>query len=126
MKVKKEMVGAIVLTSLINILIFMIISIFTRQEESVPEPELEYIIRNERFYMGELKQFFAECAGRESVNYDCLHKKIKEGIPPNYYVHVRPYKREDGKAGWEFACIDTTKYGHEEELREALKARNDE
>jgi hypothetical protein len=120
MKMKKEIVVAIFLTTLVNILILVVVFIFIRDDEP------EYIIRNESWYMGELKQFARECANKESINYDCLHQKIKDNIPPNYYVHVRSFKDEGGRVGWEFACIDTAKPGHEFKLREALEARQDE
>lgn len=95
--------------------LFLILFTFCGKEES-------YVIKDERWYMGELKRYAGECARRNNqIDENCLNKKIKKNIPSKYYVHVRTYKDDKGNIGWEFACIDTTRYGHEEELEKALK-----
>lgn len=80
------------------------------------EKEETYVIKDERYYMEKLKIYTAQCARGTQINTKCLNKKIKKNIPSKYYVHVRSFKDDKGNIGWEFACIDTTKYGHEEDL----------
>ena len=74
----------------------------------------EIVILDERYYMEEIKRYSQEC----HYDVNCMNKMIKKNIPKKYYVHIRRIKN-----GWEFACIDTTIEGYEDELDKALRAK---
>ncbi len=76
------------------------------------------VVYNERYYLEEMKKYAHNC----NFDIDCMNKKVFSGIPSSYFAQIHRIKN-----GWVFTCIDRTRYGSEEEIREAKRiAQNTE
>jgi len=78
----------------------------------------DIFILGDKYYMAKLKTIAEKCGYEPG----CINAKARKSIPSKYYIHVRLYRSSATQTYWAFACIDTTKPGHEEELQKALKA----
>jgi hypothetical protein len=84
-----------------------------KKSDKISECIPSSVILDDKYYLEKIKNYAYEC------NFDagCMNRKVNKNVPKKYYVHIRKIK-----SGWEFACIDTTKPGHEEELKNAKLA----